>query len=235
MKRVVAIYVVTLCLGASIAAAQTSYDIFNQNCSSVSRPDEQIRQCTKLLEDRRLGEEWAGEIYRELAYAALLGLRDTDRAIGYARSSIEKTENYYKSKSYADYLSKRQFDSESAGMHRRFPIAKISHAYWTLGTFEERKALELATYDKDYASSLIFAKSALSSFSKAIAINSESYEAYAGRAKILSWFCRETESQADYNLAIAIAIKKDRLNEAKEYRDQLGRSFVECWEQFRGK
>lgn len=214
---------------AAVAEAE-SFDIVARQCRDASPAIEKIRRCERLISENKLDDAWKSWPYLEIA-TAYSALHENNRAIEYAKKYAVRIEDYYKRNTAS--VRCRGMSGNMLHLCTVSSSAAVSLAYQWVARYETLSALDLMIAAKIEESAVV-AKSAIANLSRAISINPDSSSAYAERAALFARFCRASEAEADYLMAIRLALARSQDQEARNYRDKVTFISSECQQEYRG-
>lgn len=210
------------------ANAESSLALFSRLCGSLPPSPHKIAECTKLL---NTGKVLDSEIFFELAHT-YSRLGNDDEAIRYAKLHRDDLISYFRKHPHNTLPANS--DPRFAEVYKQFPSIKISFGHEIIGNFEVIKSLKLSLAG-DTEGSLAAAKSALGTYTQAIAVNPRNHSAYASRAEIFARYCENSKARVDYERAISIARQRDSEDAARKYQEELSEVYGKCWNEFKGK
>jgi tetratricopeptide (TPR) repeat protein len=218
------------CIGIASAQLQ-SFEVLSRNCSAVSPAQEKIRRCEQLISANKLDGELKLSPFLEIA-SAYLDLNRIDKAIEYAKRYVERTDSYYRLN--AASVRCKGMNGEVLRICVASSSTVTSAAHQWVGRYEALSALELSIARR-FEESAAVAKSAIGHISRAIRVNPDNYPAYAERAGLFARFCKKSETESDYSMAIRLALRQGRDEQAREYREKLAFSAGECQPEYRDR
>jgi hypothetical protein len=204
---------------AVFAGGKEELEYLNQNCFDHDKADK-LQMCERLLEDPHVRPIWHSGIYQEMADAAP-EMRGRENEIFYLERAVE---------AYAEASRvARSLPADGRDLQWLGAVNGLAASNEMLGNVQQLGAMELYL-DQSFPAATALAKSALSSFSTAIAVGHKFHSAYASRAELLSTMCRPDDAKSDMNDAIRIATSDGDMEAAEKYERE---TLSSCWEEFK--